>query len=135
MYYHFAVTVPAGTTEVSPVTEILKLTAGVIHDVSIRFAAGCRHYVYLKLLHQEHQVWPTNPEQAFRGENILIPIKEYYPLTTEPFSLKAVAYAPNTIYDHTLRINVGLLTEEELEPLKELPQKFTDFFKLLGVKV
>ena len=135
MFYEFPIVVTAGKTEADPAIEILKLTAGIIHQVSVEFPAGCRGYVYCKLLHQEHQLWPTNPQGAFRGEGYVIPIEEYYPLTTEPFSLKAVAWSPSATYDHTLRVRVGILTEEELEPLRELPEQFQKFFKLLGVKV
>jgi len=135
MYYDFAVTVTAGKTEAAPVVEILKLTAGIIHRVEMEFPAGCRGYVYCKLFHQEHQVWPTNPQGTFRGEGYIIPIPEYYALTTAPYSLKAVAWSRDATHNHTLRVRVGLLTEEELEPLIELPAQFQKFFKLLGANV
>lgn len=134
MFYEFAVAVPAYTLEVWPVKQVLKLTAGIIHHVEVEFPAGCRGYVYCKLLHQEHQLWPTNPQGSFRGEGYIIPITEYYPLVEAPYSLKAVAWSPDAIYDHTLRVRVGVLTEEELEPLKGLPGQFQKLFKLLGMK-
>jgi len=134
MFYDFAVTVLAGTTEATPKVEDLKLTAGIIHPLSVEFPAGCRGYVYCKLYHQEHQVWPTNPQGTLRAEGYTIPIEDYYPLTTEPYSLKVRAWSPLAIYDHTLRVRVTVVTEEELEPLKDLPAEFQKFFKLLGVK-
>lgn len=135
MFYDFAVTVPAGTAKSSPVIETLKLTAGIIHPLSVEFPAGCRGYVYCTILHQEHQLWPTNPRGALRAEGYIIPIEDYYPLTTEPYSLKVRAWAPNATYNHTLTVRVTVVTEEELEPLKDLPSQFQKLFLLLGVKV
>jgi len=134
MYYDFAVTVTAGKTKNTPKEQTLKLTKGVIHYVEVNFPAGCRGYAFMTLRHQEHQVWPTNPERAFSGEGYTIPMQEYYKLYSEPYSLKAVAWSPDATYDHTITVRIGILSEEELEPVKETTNLLQKFLKLLGGK-
>lgn len=133
MFYDFAVTIPHGRTKASPLEQVLKLTHGIIHRVEIEFPAGCRGYASLVLKHEEHQLYPTNPDEAFNGEGYTIPIDDYFPLTTEPYSLKAVGWAPDAIYDHTITVRVGILSEEELQPMKETTSLFQKFFKFIGV--
>ena len=133
MFYDFAVTIPAGTTEDDPVEQVLKLTHGVIHRVEVEFPAGCRGYAHLVLLHEEHQLYPTNPDEDFNAEGYTIPIDDYFPLTTEPYSLKAVGWAPDASYNHTITVRIGILPEEIVTPYKETESLFQKFFKLIGV--
>lgn len=133
MYYDFAVLVETSHTVASPKEEILKLTKGVIHRVEVEFPSGCRGQVYLKLLHHEHQVWPTNPQGSFNAEGYTIPIGEHHKLTSEPYALKAIAWGVGCSYNHTITVRVGILPEEILLPLTRLGAKFSKFFKLIGV--
>lgn len=134
MYYDFAVLVERKHKVDSPKEETLKLTKGVIHRVEAEFPRGCRGQVYLKLLHQEHQVWPTNPDGSYNAEGYTVPIDEHYKLTSAPYALKAVAWGVDCGYEHTLTVRVGILPEEIVAPLTGLAPMFRKFFKLLGVK-
>lgn len=133
MYYDFAVLVETKHKADSPKEEILTLTKGVIHRVEVEFPAGCRGQVYLKLLHREHQVWPTNPQGAFNGEGYTVPIDEHYKLTSEPYTLKAVAWGVDCGYEHTLTVRVGILPESVVAPLTGIGPMFKKFFKLVGI--
>lgn len=134
MYYDFAVLVETSHKVDSPKEQVLKLTRGVIHRVEVEFPAGCQGMVYLKLLHQEHQVWPTNPDGSYNAEDYTIPIGEHYKLASEPYALKAIAWGVGCSYDHTITVRIGILPEEILSPLTGLGAMFKKFFKLLGVK-
>jgi len=134
MYYDFAVLVETKHKVDSPKEQILTLTKGVIHRLEFEFPAGCRGQVYLKLLDREHQVWPTNTDQAFNGEGYTVPIDEYYELGSEPYALKAVAWGVSCSWPHTITVRVGILPEEVLAPLTGLGAMLQKFFKRLGVK-
>ena len=133
MFYNFAVVVTAGSTEANPTVETLKLTKGIIHRVEVEFPRGCKGYVSLKLYHQEHQVWPSNPPGAFKTDAYTVPIDEHYKLDSAPYSLKARGWAPSATYDHTITVRIGILSEEVLSPLTGLGAMFKKFFKLIGI--
>jgi hypothetical protein len=133
MFYNFAITVPAGTTASKPVMQTLKLTKGVIHRVEIGFPAGCRGYVYLVLNTNGHQLYPTDPEGAFNAEGYTIPINDYFPLDADPYSLKAIAWSPDAIYDHIITVRIGILPEEILSPLTGLGTMLNQFLKFMGI--
>jgi hypothetical protein len=132
MFYDFAITIPKGTTQADPVEQVLKLTYGVIRRVEVEFPAGCKGYAHLVLLHEEHQLYPTNPDEDFNTEDYIIPIDDYFPLTTEPYSLKAVGWAPNAAYDHTITIRIGILPVEIASPLLDFTELFKNFLYLIG---
>lgn len=133
MFYRYGVTIPKGKTKAEPYQKELTLTKGIIHRVEIGFPGGCRGYVYLVLDHREHQLLPTNPDEAFNGERYTIVIKEHFPLTSEPYTLIARGWAPDAAYDHTITVRIGILPEWILVPLVGLGNLFKKFFKLVGI--
>jgi len=134
MYYDFAVLVETKHKANSPKEEILTLTKGVIHRVEVEFPAGCRGQVNLQLFDREHQVWPTNTDEAFNGEGYTVPIDEHYKLTSEPYALKAVAWGVDCSYEHTITVRIGILPEEVLTPLVGLKQIFSSLFPVKRIK-
>lgn len=130
MFYDFAITVKTTHTEASPKEQVLKLTHGVIHRVELGFPSGCAGLVRVKLLHEEHQLYPTNPDGYFASDDYNIPINDYYELYTEPYSLKFIGYAVGTSYDHTIIVRIGVLPEEVLKPTT-LATRIVEAFKTL----
>ena len=133
MFYDFAVVVPANTLESAPKEKTLKLTSGVIQKVSILFPPGPHGMVMLKLLEGGHQFLPTNPEGYFATDDEVLDIDEFHELTSEPYSLKAVAYSPGTTYNHTISIRIGILRPEEVEKASGLMTALKKFLKLVGL--
>ena len=133
MYYDFAVTVPAGTQANAPVEQALQLEKGIIHRVEVEFPAGCKGYVSLVLMRGGNQAFPKNRDQAFNANGYTIPIDDYYPLTSAPYQLKAVAWAPDAVYNHTITVRIGILPEETLSPLTGLGAQLKKFFKMVGI--
>ena len=134
MFYDFAIKVLAGTKEDDPKEQELNLTHGIVHRIEVEFPAGCRGYVYLVIYHREHQVWPTNIDQAFNAEGYTVPMDEHFDLTEPPHNLLVRAWSPNAIWPHNITVRVGILPETVLAPLTGIGPMFKKFFKLLGVK-
>jgi len=120
MFYDFAITVPAGTTEAAPVEQVMKLTYGVIHRVEVQFPIGTQALAHCKIYHEEHQLLPTNPDGDFASDGYTIPIDEHYELFTEPYSLKAKCWNDDDTYAHVITIRVGILPQEVLSPWAQL---------------
>ena len=119
MWYHFSVTVPAGTTEDSPVEQDLKLTHGVIKYLAVGFPMGCKQKVKVRIYDLEHQIFPANPDEPASWNGGVEGGEEHYKLEEGPFMLTVRAYAPDAVVDHTVSVFVLLLPVEVAEPWTE----------------
>jgi hypothetical protein len=109
MLFSWRITVTAGTAEDSPITETLKLTAGVMTLIQVRFEKGCKHLVMVKLLRAEHQILPANPGQWLTGDEETVVDEPYYELVVQPIDLKFLACSPSCTYDHDIAVRVLIL--------------------------
>jgi hypothetical protein len=111
MFYDFALTVPRNTPESAPYILSAKLTRGIIHRVEIEFPRNCAGLVYVRILHLEHQLYPTNPGGAFRSDGYVVPIDDYYPLLTQPYGLKLIGWNLDDTWAHTPTVRIGVMSE------------------------
>jgi hypothetical protein len=133
MFYDFAVVIPAGTPENSPVEQKLKLTAGLIIRIDVEFPAGCRGYVFATVMVGGHQLYPTNPEGAMNTEDFTVQAYDFYPLLEAPYQLKARAWSPDADYQHTLTVRVDLVRIEDLTRLLPFLQGLEKLLEYMGV--
>lgn len=116
MFFDFMLTIPALTTEAAPVTQILKLTAGVIHRMEVSFPKGTRARVHCTLSYHEHQFIPTNPGGSLAWDGHTILVDEYYPLDKAPFEVKFRGWSDADTYAYDLAVRIGVLRKEVLLP-------------------
>lgn len=135
MFYDFAITVPAGRAESTPVEQVMKLTKGVIHRVEVQFPIGCAALAHCRIYHEEHQLFPTNPPGSFATDGYTIPIDDNFELNTEPYSLKARCWNDDDTYQHIITIRVGVLRGEWAILLMKVIKGLVKFLNLVGVKV
>jgi hypothetical protein len=135
MFYDFAITIPAGTTESAPVEQELKLTHGVIHRVEVEFYPGPRRYVWIKIFHEEHQLYPTNPDGSFCTDGYTIAFDDYFELFTPPYSLLARGYSPNADYDHVVTVRIGVIESRIALATLRVAKALEKFLKVVGIKV
>lgn len=134
MFYDFPISVPANTLESVPVTKEMKLAAGVVNYVEVRFKYGPSFMVGVRILHGGHQLWPTNPESDFRDDGRPIIFGENYTLDPDSNILKAVCYSPGTAFPHDIFIRLGILPEEAVAPLTGIAGGLSKFLTLVGIK-
>lgn len=115
MFYNFPLTLTLGTAEASLEEEEAKLTHGVIHRLEIEFPAGCSGLAHLRILHLDHQLWPTNPGGNFASDNHVIIIDDYYQLYDGPYTLKLQGWNEDETYDHTVTVRIGILPQAVAE--------------------
>ena len=135
MFYDFAFTITKGKTKAAPEELELKLTHGVIHTVRLDFPPGPRGEVEIALFHEEHQLYPTNPDGAFNADNTYINYDDYYELFTEPYFLKARGWAPDANYDHTIHIEIGIIESKIALAALGVAKGLEKFFKLVGIGI
>ena len=135
MFYDFALTITAGKTEASPATQKMKLTHGVIHTVRIYFPPGPRGEVNVAIFEGGSQIYPTNRGGEFNADNLYINFDDFYELFRAPYELVAKGWSPDASYDHTVRIEVGILESRIALASLKLARGLERFLKALGIGV
>lgn len=108
MLFTYNLTVPAGTTNASPVSYKMALSAGKIKTVEIDFPAGCHSLVNIRIMRQNSQIVPLSTGQYITGDDETITANVDKELGTVDFSVTLEGSSPTAVYDHiiTIRINV-----------------------------
>jgi hypothetical protein len=104
--YVFPITIPANTPETSKLKTPLTLTRGKVTRVMVEFPAGHVGLTHLAINRGLFQLWPVNPETAFKSSNETIIWEEDYNLNTPPFQLEAYAWNEDDTYDHTITVRI-----------------------------
>jgi hypothetical protein len=135
MIYDFAITVPAGTTEASPLVSKLKLTKGIIHKFECEFPNGCAYTVFARVKRGLHQVWPVNPDGVLCSDGHVISFEEYLEVSARANEFQVVTYSPNANYDHVLRFRIGIIESDTALFVLKVLKGLQNFLKLVGVKL
>jgi len=114
MRYHVAFIIPAGTPETDPVCQSVGLAYGDITEVEILFPAGCGGKVHVAVFYHEHQIYPTNLDASFVGDDTHITISDRYAITALPLEVELRGWSPDAEYDHTIEVSFTVV-EREME--------------------
>ena len=116
MWFHYTLTVPAGTTERSPIEKELNLTYGVIKYIAIPWDMSTNGLFKVRILRFRHQIFPVNADEPACGKGNVEGGEEHIELLEFPFVLKALGYAPDCAFDHDVTILINVLPLEVAEP-------------------
>ena len=119
MWYHYALSIPAGTTEAEAEEKSLDLTYGVIKYLGVGFPTGCKQKVKVRIYHREHQIFPNNSDEPACWNGGIEGGEQHYKLDESPFVLLARGYAPTAVKDHDVTILINVLPVEVAEPWVE----------------
>lgn len=117
MFYAFSYTPTEDFSEAAPHVVHIPLTAGIIHQVDVLFQSGCGHEVFVQIFRGNHQVWPSNRGEKFRGDATVISFREFYEL--DPGNSHLTAHVWSTLgadYKEVI-IQIGVLPKAILQPL------------------
>lgn len=101
MQFSYPITISPDTTEAAPTREITKVCYGVLKQVSVYFPWGCAGLVGIRVLHYEHQLFPTNLDEWFTGNEIEIKFSCEYYILHGWNDFKVEGYNEDDFYDHT----------------------------------
>lgn len=116
MWFHYTLTVPAGTKEEDAVEKELNLTYGVIKYIAIPWDMAANYLVKVRIFHRRHQIFPINADEPACGAGFVEGGEEHLELLEPPFTLTALGYAPDTTYDHDVTILINILPLLVAEP-------------------
>ena len=109
MQFAFPITILPETTASNPKRVITKVCYGVLKKVSIYFPWGCAGAVGIRILHYEHQLYPTNPDEWFTGNEIEIPFSCEYEIFQGWNDFKVEGYNECDFFPHTPIVTFNVL--------------------------
>lgn len=125
------------TTDVAatPKENVYHISKGLISWCGIFFPPGCHGVVHAKVLFQEHQILPRNPDGWCHGNDGWWDGKLYFPVTAQPFEIKVIAYSDNALFDHTITIGLELTPFSMIPAWDKLIGVLTKIARLFGVHI
>lgn len=118
MFYEQKLTIPKNTPIASPVEVDMPVHSGVIQQVTVELPAGCVGLVGVRLLIWERQVWPSNPDSWFTGNDMILTFPEDLELTDAPYTITIQGYNLDDTYQHEPKVRMQILPRERT--LKEI---------------
>ena len=119
MQFTFDITIEPNTLKSEVKRKISKLCYGTLKKVSIYFPWGCAGYAGIRIIHYEHQLYPTNPDQWFTGNEILIEFDCEYDILQGWNDFKIEGYNEDEEYLHTPIISFVVLPIIGMYPPRE----------------
>lgn len=122
MFFSKNITVSHGTDETTFEETDIKCASGVIHQIGIIFPVNSNREVYVKLLDEGYQLFPTNRDGWIRANNTIIASREFYELSQTRNTVTVAAYNTHAGDDFMISVNIGILPRRILQPFsfKEL---------------
>jgi hypothetical protein len=109
MQFTYPIRVEKNTPIVTPERLQAKLSVGIIKEVSVYFPWGCAGLVGVRILHYEHQLYPTNLDEWLTGNEILVKFEDEYLILEGPNEFKLEAYNEDNFYPHTPIVSFNVL--------------------------
>ncbi len=93
-------------------TAILKLTKGFVYQVGIYFPPGSGGLLRVRVRDYKTQLWPSDQAEWFFGDDVSFTWPESHSIDVEPYELAVQYQNLDEIYDHTMQLQIGFVTEE-----------------------
>jgi len=134
MLFTWNVTVPANTLEIAPKEDILKLSAGVVTHIGVKFPAGCHGMVGVRLLRSEGQILPVPRGEWVTGDDEEAQAVYHIEFRKEVELLKFQGISPGTDYNHTISVRITILPAWIATPYMIFADLVKIFKRMLGLR-
>lgn len=108
MFYKYSLKIPQQTLESDPEVKLIRLPKGTITQIDICFPDGCFGLAKAKIIHNEFQIFPSNPEAWISWNNYCVSFKEDYELLEAFNQLILKGYNDDDSYPHTITFRFGV---------------------------
>jgi hypothetical protein len=130
MDFSYVVKTSAGTTEKDAVETELKLTEGTITRVQLLHPEGCQGLAYASIWLGGHQLYPSNPETAYHGNDVPVEFEDNYDLEA-PAILKLKTWNLDDTYEHAVYVRITVLRSKIDVAQQTLIDLFSKMLQLL----
>ncbi|KKN23854.1 hypothetical protein LCGC14_0900840 [marine sediment metagenome] len=130
MWYVLEDTVPANTAKADARETKIRVHGGILHSIIVTIPPGCSNLVHAQLKHASYFVLPRNEDQSIEGEHINVNYREWYKMQASLNTLTMVAWNDDTVYEHKVRMLLGVLPKEVMEQEENVIKSIRTFIRL-----
>lgn len=112
MIFTAGVLTPASTLVSAPLETVLDISEGLIYNVKIIFPPGSCGLLKCSVFDCSTQIWPSNGEGYFSGNNYAFDFDELYDKTQPPYKFVLKSWSDDDQYGHRLYIYIAQVTVE-----------------------
>jgi hypothetical protein len=112
MHYSAILTVPAGTSLLTPVSTTLALPAGILKHLDVNFPRGCARMTSIVIFDAAVQLYPKTAGAAYCEDGYVVKI-DTFQIFDSSKTLTIKGWAPLTSYQHVVTITAEVDTVEE----------------------
>ena len=113
MFYEVRLTIPKNTSAAAPVSTVIYIHPGTVKQIEIIFPHGCVGLVHAQLFYESSQVWPSNINSDFAGDDVRIVFNEDYEIKSTPFEIGVKGWNEDDTYPHTVTVRLQITTAEK----------------------
>lgn len=107
--YAFEIAVPLATTQANAVETELILSGGIIDEIAIGFPPGCSALARVQLLYENVIIFPSNPDNSYAWDNVIIEFNPRYDLPEINPILVARCWNLDEFYAHTITFMINVV--------------------------
>lgn len=131
MFFETSLTIPKNTTELNPVTDIVKIAKGIVTEVFVFIPDGHAGLSHSYVLHHEAPIFPSTKGMNFKGNRTTYHWKEYYECYQPPFEFKVCGWNEDDTYEHTVYFAFVILPRKAVL-VTAIIDALKNFFSLLS---
>ena len=124
MIYEKRLTIPKLTLATAKVSVTCEIHPGTVKQLQVYFPPGCAALAHVQVFFWDRQVWPTNPNSDFTGDDTLLSFPENLVIVEAPFEFVIKGWNDDDTYPHTVitrfQIDAGTQTIGDLIQLLTL---------------
>jgi len=120
VFFQATLTIPAGTTELAPVSTRLEVAPGITDYIFVGFPPGPRALARLSIWRASYQVWPSTAGEWFAWDRYVYAFRDRYPIIHEPLEFILKGWNEDDTYSHDVTFMLTIETAPDKEELRQL---------------
>ena len=112
MIYEKRITIPKNTPAYAPALTTIPIHPGVLQQVQVYFPPGCCALAHVVIKYWERQLFPTNPDSDFTGDDTLIEFSEDLEIVDPPYEFVVLGWNEDDTYSHTIIVRMQIIPHD-----------------------
>lgn len=133
MHYSVPITVYPINTQSNPAQVRAHFGAGILRKVDVIFPPGPSGLVRISIFHENKQILPTNPDNAYFGDNIHITTQCYVNLNNEDNIITIKGYGSGCSFPHTVLLLFEVRDPDEPDIVDVLQRQISLLDSLVSI--
>lgn len=100
MIYEVKLTLPKNTALTALVSATVSIHPGTVKQVEVVLPKGCVGLVGVRVLYWKHQLWPSNPDSFFTGDDAHLVFPEEIKIVDPPYEFTVEGYNLDDTFAH-----------------------------------